>query len=151
MAGDAGRVGQRDRVVAAEDQRNGTGRGDGVHGLLEVAQRPLDLPRRHLDVAGVDHGDVLERVDPQGQVRAGAVVAEVVGLPDRLRSEAGAGPVAGAAVERCAHDHDVRTAERLGVVEVDPVDAEEGDVGAELGAVPSHDAGVSSRWPHGLP
>jgi hypothetical protein len=34
----AGRVRQRDRVVATEDERHGAGRGHGVHRLLEVAQ-----------------------------------------------------------------------------------------------------------------
>ena len=117
------------------------GRGDGVHRLLEVGQRALDLARRHLDVAGVDHGEVLERVDPQGQCGRDPSWPQVVGLPDRLRAEAGAGAVAGAAVERCPTTTTSARAERLGVVQIDPVDAEEGDVGAELGAVPRHDAG----------
>ena len=46
VARDAGRVGQRDRVVTSQDQRYGAGTRDGVHRLLQVAVRPLGLPRR---------------------------------------------------------------------------------------------------------
>ena len=96
------------------------------------------LARRHLGVAGVEHPEVLQRVDAQREVRPRPVVRQVVGLPDRLGPEPGARPVRGPAVERRADDHDVGRRQRLGVLEVDGVDAEEGDVGAELRAVPGH-------------
>ncbi len=91
------------------------------------------------------HPEVLERVDPQREVRPRAVVRQVVGLPDRLRPEPGAGPVRGAAVQRRPDHHDVGRRQRVGVLEVDRVDAEEGDVGAELRAVPSHGPVLPAR------
>ena len=102
---------------------------------------------RHLDVTGVEHPQVAQRVDPQREVRPGPVVAEVVGRPDRLRAEPGAGPVRGAAVERRPDDHHVGAGERRGVGEVAPVDPEEGDVRAEHGAVPGHDGSVHESNP----
>ena len=90
VPGDAGGVREGDRVVAAEHQRHGAGRGDGVHRLLEGVQGALDLARRHLDVAHVDDGEVLQRVDAQREVGPRAVLRQVAGLPDRRRAEAGA-------------------------------------------------------------
>ena len=138
VPGHAGGVGQRDRVVPAEDQRDGAGRGDGVHRILQGPEGALDLAGRHLDVAGVDDPDVLEGVDAQRHVRARAVLRQVVGLPDGHRPEPGARPVGRAAVERRPDDHHVGRGQRVGVVEVHAVDAQEGDVGTELGAVPGH-------------
>ena len=145
VTGDAGGVRQRDRVVAAEHQRDGAGRRHGVHGLLQRPERALDLAGRHLDVAGVDDADVLERVDAQGQVRAGAVLRQVVGLPDGHRAEPGARPVGGAAVERRPDDDHVGRGQGVGVVEVHGVHAQEGDVRPELGAVSGHRAVPTSR------
>ncbi len=106
-------------MVAAEHERDRAGGSDGVHRLLEGAEGALDVARRHLDVARVDDPEVLQRVDPQREVRARAVVREVVGLPDRLRPEAGAGPVRRAAVEGRPDDDHVGVGVRRGVVEVD--------------------------------
>ena len=81
---------------------------------------------------------VAQRVGAQRERGARAVVGEVVGRPDRLRPEPGAGPVRGAAVERRPeHDH-VGVGVRRLVVEVAARDAEERDVGPELAAVPRH-------------
>ena len=74
VSGDAGRVGQGDRVVTAEHERYGAGGCDGVHRVLERVQRPLDVAGRHLDVAHVDDAQVLERVDTQREVGPGAVL-----------------------------------------------------------------------------
>ena len=74
---DAGGVGEGDRVVAAEHERDRAGGRDGVHRLLEGVQRALDLAGRHLDVAHVDHGDVLQGVDPQREVGPRAVLRQV--------------------------------------------------------------------------
>ena len=71
-------------------------------------------------------------------MRSRAVLGQVVGLPDGHRAEAGAGPVRGAAVERRADDDDVGRGQGFGIVHVDGRDAQEGDVGTELGAVPRH-------------
>ncbi len=145
VPGDAGGVGPGDRVVAAEHQRDGAGRRHGVDRLLERRVGHLDLPRRHLDVAGVDDAQVLERVDAQRQVRPGAVVGEVVGAAHGRRSEAGAGPVRGARVERRPDDDHVGVGVRRRLVEIGGGHAEEGDVRAELGAVPRHDRPSLSR------
>ena len=98
----------------------------------------LDVAGVHLDVAGVDDPEVDEAVGAQRQRRARAVVRQVVGHPDRLRTEPGAGPVRGAAVERCAEDHDVGVGIRALVVEVAAVHAEEGEVRAVLLPVARH-------------
>ena len=71
VPGHPGGVGQRDRVVAAQHQRDRALAGHRVDRVLEALQRPLDLPGRHLDVARVDDPDVLQRVHPQRQVRSG--------------------------------------------------------------------------------
>jgi hypothetical protein len=72
-------------------------------------------------------------------------MGEVVGRPDRRRSEPGAGAVRGPAVERRAQDDDVGVRERAGVAQVAPVDAEEGDVGSVLGAIAGHAADPISQ------
>ena len=104
----------------------------------EHTEGTLDVAGRHLDVARVDHPQVLEAVGPQRQRGPRAVVRQVVGHPDGLRAEPRARPVRRTPVEgRTDHD-DVRT--RVGglVVEVAGGHAQEGDVGTELSAVASH-------------
>jgi hypothetical protein len=109
LPGDPRDVGERDRVVTAEDHGDGAARCDRRHRLRERRQGPLDVAGRHLDVAGVQDAQVAQPVDPQGEVRARPVVRQVVRRPDGLRSEAGPGAVRGAAVEGRADDHDVGT------------------------------------------
>ncbi len=134
VPGDAGRVRQRDRVVAAEHQR------DRARGWPRrtppprgLPQRPLDVAGRHLDVAGVDDPEVLQAVDPQRQVRPGAVVRR--GSRSAGSPAARTGCPGGATCRR-------RTAPRRSPRRPPPsapassrshrVHAEEGDVGAEL-------------------
>src|SRR5665213_4184721 len=97
-------VGEGDGVVATQDDRDGTAAGHLLHRLLETVQRCLDLAGGHEHVAGIDHAEVEETVDAERERRTSAVVLEVTGQPDRLRTEAAAGAVAGAAVERRAND-----------------------------------------------
>ena len=131
-------VGVGDGVVAAEHDRDRAGAGHLLDRRLEGGQRALDVAGVHLHVAGVDDAQVLQAVGAQRQAGPRAVVGQVVLLPDRLRPEARPGSVGGAAVEGRAEDHDVRVGVRRGLVEVAPVDAEEGEVGAELLAVAGH-------------
>ena len=63
---------------------------------------------------------------------------QVVGHPDGLRPEAGAGPVGRAAVERRAQDHHIGVGVAAVVVEVALRHTEEGEVGTELRAVAGH-------------
>ena len=71
-----------------------TGRAPGcghlLHRRLQAGHRRLDLAGRHLDVADVDHPELDQRVDAEGQVGPAAVVRQIVGQPDGLRAEAGA-------------------------------------------------------------
>ena len=141
MAQDVGHslgVGEGDRVVAAEDDRDRPGPGHLLHRGLEGRERHLDVAGEHLDVPGVDHPQVGQAVGAQGQARTGAVVREVVGAADGHRPEPRARPVRGAPVEGRTHDHDVRAREARGVVEVAGGDAQEGEVGAVLLAVARH-------------
>ena len=109
-----------------------------VDGGLEVAARALGVAGEHLDVAGVEHPQVLQPVDAQRERGPRAVVRQVVGAADRLRAEPRARAVRRTAVEGCAHDHDVGARVGLGLVDRAAVDPEEGDVGTEHGAVARH-------------
>jgi hypothetical protein len=102
-----GRVGQRNRVVAAQDHRDGAAGTRLEHGFLEPPQGQLGVARRHLHVTGIGDAEFHQRVDAQREVRAGAVVRQVIGEPDRLRAEPGTGPVRGSPVKRRPDDHDV--------------------------------------------
>ena len=136
---DAGGVGEGDRVVAAEHERDGPGRGDGVHRVLEGVQRPLDLARRHLDVAHVDHGEVLERVDAEREVGPRAVLGQVVGLPDRRSARSGCPGRCDVPPSNGAPTTTTSAAASAAASSTSTGrDAEEGDVGTELGAVPGH-------------
>ncbi len=55
-------VGIGDRVVAAEDDGDGAGPGDPLDRSLEGRQGRLDVAGVHLDVAGVDDGEVTQCV-----------------------------------------------------------------------------------------
>ncbi len=136
--GDPFRVRQRDRVVAPEYDRHRPGLGHCGHGVLQVGDRALDLAGVHLHVAGVAYHQVLQRVDPQRQVRAGPVVWQVVGLPDGRGAEAGTRAVRRAPVEGCAHDHDIGSGQGVRVGEVTAGHAEKRDVRTELGSVAAH-------------
>ena len=89
-----------------------------LHGLLEPLERGFDLAREHLDVADVDHAQLDQGVDAQGQMGPAPVVGEVVGEPDRLGPEATSGPVRGAAVEGRPEDHRAGRRVTLGFVEI---------------------------------
>ena len=130
--------GKVDRVVAAEDDRDGSRTGDLLDRGLEGRQGDLDVTGVHLHVAGVDHREVDQAVGAQRQARPGPVVGQVVPHPDRHRPEAGSRAGRGAAVEGCPEDDDLRVGVRRRVVEVAHRDAEEGEVGAELLAVAGH-------------
>jgi len=136
--GHALHVGIGNRVVPAENHGDRARAGDLLDGPLQRRQGDLDVPGEHLHVAGVEHPQVAQTVGPQGQRRTCPVVRKVVGHPDRLRPEAGARPVGGAAVERCAEDDDVSPGIRARIVQVAPLDTEEGDVRAVLAAVARH-------------
>ena len=58
VPGDSAGVGQGDRVVAAQHHGDRARGGDGVHGRLQRGDRPLEVARRHLHVAGVEHPKV---------------------------------------------------------------------------------------------
>ena len=73
---------------------------------------------------------------------------QVVRHPDRLRPKARAGPVRGAPVKGGTEDDDIGIGIRLRLVEIAPVDAEEGDVRTELRAIASH-AVTLERHPTG--
>jgi hypothetical protein len=100
-----------------------------VHRPLQTGQGRLDLAGQHAHVADVDHLEVRQGVDAEGQRRPGAIVAEVVGAADGRGAEPGPGPVAGAAVEGGAdHDH-VGPLQRRRVLQVGPRHPEEGELG----------------------
>ena len=71
-------VGEGDRVVAAEDDRDRARTGHLLDRRLERGQRHLDVAGVHLDVAGVHDVEVDEPVRPQRQAGPGAVMREVV-------------------------------------------------------------------------
>src|SRR6185312_1584964 len=115
-------------MVAAEDHRKRVCFRHPLHDVFQSVQRLARLHPRHLDVARVKDAQVLQRVDPQSQVRAGGVVRQVVGRPDRLRSEAGAGAVGGAGIVRRTDDDHVCALEAGGILRLTAIDTEECDV-----------------------
>ena len=112
VPGHAGRVGQRDRVVAAEHQRDRARRGDGVDRLLELRPAPARSPpaaspRRRRRRPGCP---AARRPAARGAAASRrAAGSRPAGWP---RPEPGAGPVRGAAVERRPDDHHVRRRQR---------------------------------------
>ena len=111
-------VGIGDRVITAEDDRDRTGSGGLLDGGLQRRQGHLDVAGVHLDVPGVIDVQVQQTVGPQRQRRPGPVMREVVGHPDRLRSEPGAGPIGRTAVERSADDHHIGVGVGIRFVEI---------------------------------
>ena len=97
-------LGERDRVVAAEHDREHAGVDERAEALLGQLVRADRVAGRELEVAGVDSREVGEDVDVLlGVVRA----KERRGRPDRLGAEAGAGAEARGGVEREADDGEV--------------------------------------------
>jgi hypothetical protein len=121
-------ISEGDGVVAAQDDGDRARRRDREHGGLEPPQRFLGVPGWHQHVAGVRHAQVGQRVHAEREVRPGPVVRQVVGGPDRLRAEPGSRPVRGAAVERRADEHDIKS-EPVERTEFGPRHPEERDVG----------------------
>jgi len=62
-------------------------RAHALDGVFESFQGPLDLTGRHLHVADVDHAQFEEGIDAQGQVGTPAVMGQVIGDANGLRSE----------------------------------------------------------------
>ena len=95
---------ERDRVVAADHDEPARVLGEGPRAGLDLAHGLGDVERVGDDVAGIRHLLGAERED----VLRGVVGAEEArGLAHVRRTEAGAGPVAHAAVEGHADDRDV--------------------------------------------
>ena len=79
-------------------------------------------------------------------------MCQVTRLPQCLGAEPGPGPVRRSAVERRPEDDHVGIAVRVGVIEIGGVDAEERDVGTELGAGSdnnSNDSAIIQALRHG--
>ena len=106
-SGDSAYVRLRNRVVAAEDDRNDAG----VHHLpdqpLDGPVRSLWIGRQHGRVAEVDDPQLFERVDPSFKMRAGRTARR----SDRARREPCPGPVGDEVVGRGAHDRHVDAVE----------------------------------------
>ena len=128
-------VGVGDRVVPAKGDRYRPGPGHLLHRRLERRQGDLDVAGVHLHITGVVDLRSAQTVGPQCQRRPRSVVWQVVGHPDGLRAEPGAGSVGGAAVERRPQDHDVRVGVAALVVQIAFRHAEKGEVGPNCGAV----------------
>ncbi len=128
VPGDPGRVGEGDRVVAAQDHRDRARRGDLVHHVLEPLDRLLNVARRHENVPDVGDPQLLQRVHAERQVRPGPVMRQVVGGPDRPRPEPGPRPVRRSPVERRPDEDDV-VLTRAEVGELHPRHSGEGDLG----------------------
>ena len=109
--GDGASVGERDRVVAAEHDRNGAGPGHRRNGFGDAIEALLDVADGHHDVAGVDDVEGLQRIDAGRQVGPCAVEAEIAHLADRFGTEAGPRSMRGAPIERCAQNHHAGVAE----------------------------------------
>jgi hypothetical protein len=97
----------RDRVVAAEHDRD---RGRSEHltdRRLDCLVRPSRVGRQHRSVAEVDHLQLREGVDLRIEMRAGRAAR----CPDRPRPEARPGPIGDEIVCGRANDGDVHPLE----------------------------------------
>ena len=125
-------------MITTEGNRDGPGLNHLLHRRLQRRQRDLDVAGVHLHITGVVDVQVLQAVGPQCQRGPRSVVRQIVGHPDGLRPEPSSGAIGGAPVERRPQDHHVGIGVAGRVVEIAFRHAEEGEVGAELGAVASH-------------
>ena len=132
VLGDALGGGVGDGVVAAEDDGDGSGLGDLAAGFHDSLEGALAVELLDADVADVDDAELAEGVDLESEVGSVAALGEVVGGADRLRSEAGAGSIAGAGVEGGSEDHRLGAGEGVGLAEAGSGDADEGGVGSVL-------------------
>ncbi len=99
-------------MVATEDDRDGAGRGDLADLAVDHRVGPLDVRRDDVRVAGVDHGQDVERVDVELERMDGA--RGVLRLADRPWPEPRARSMADRVIERRPDDGDVhRTAPQL--------------------------------------
>ena len=137
-ARDSGHIGPSDGVVPAEDDRNGPRLGRDPDCVLEVVQRQALLHARHLDVASVQHPEVLQRIDPEGEVRARRIVRQVVGGPDHLWTEPSPTSIRRTGVVGRSDDDRVRAFEGLRLIKVAALDPEKCDVGPEHASHPWH-------------
>ena len=80
-------------MVASQHDGDRARLGGDADGVLQVVEWKLLLDARHLDISGVEHPQVLQRVDAQREVRARRVVWQVVGGPDHLGAEPCAAPI----------------------------------------------------------
>ncbi len=92
-------------MVATEDDRDGARRGHLADLAVDHRVGPLDVRRDDVRVAGVDHGQDVERVDVELERMDRA--RGVLRLADGARPEPGARTVADRVVERRADDGDV--------------------------------------------
>ena len=105
VAGDPGDVGPGDGVISPEDHREGADLGHLLDDRLQAGHGRLDVAGRHLDVTDVDHAELDQRVDPEGQVGPAAVMGQIVGEADGLGTEASPRAIGRPAVVGGADDH----------------------------------------------
>ncbi len=131
--GDRRRRGPRDRVIATEDDRDRPGPGHLVDLVVDEGVGPLDPGGDDVRVAGIDHGQQLERLD--AELERVDRARRVLRLADCAWPEPGTGPVAHGVVERRSDDgHVDGPGVELGRIG-DPRQVHEGrgpDVGGEL-------------------
>src|SRR4029450_370918 len=137
-------VGVGDRMVPAQREWYRASLSDLLNRGLERWQCDFDVTGVHLNVTGVVDLEVLQAVGPQCQRGSRSVVRQVVGHSNCLRTEAGAGPIGGAAVERRPQDHDVRVGVATLVLQVAFRHPKKSEVGTELSTVTGHDAALAS-------
>ena len=110
--GDRGGRRPGDRVVATEDDRDGAGGGHLEDLAVDHRVGPLHVRRDDVRVAGVDHGQDIERVDVELERMDGT--RGVLRLADRAWPEPRARPMADGVIERRPDDGDVhRSAPQL--------------------------------------
>ena len=133
-----GDVGPGDGVVAAEDERHGTGLRHALHDHFEIRARSRGVAAVHLYVAAVHDAQVLESVGAQREGGTRAIMSEIARHAQGLRAEARAAAVRRAAVEGCPDDDHIGVGVGGRVLEVAGGHAEEGEVRAVLAAVARH-------------
>ena len=137
----------RERVVAAEHDRDRARGQDLGHAPAQQQVRPLQVGRVHLDVAVVDDVELGVRVDAKLHVRPRDREGHILGGADRPRAEAGAGPVGHALVEGRPQDGDVGSGKPGGLQHERRPPEREPDAGVAhlVGAVGLHAVGVGHR------
>jgi hypothetical protein len=125
-------------VIAAQNERDCTAAGDALNNSFEIGAGSGSIAAEHLDIARIDDSDIPQTIDAHRERWPGPVMRQVARRPHCARAQSCPAAIGRAPVERRTNDDDIGTRKARRVVEIATIDAEEGEIWTELGAVTSH-------------